>query len=305
MVRTWWPILVVALMIGMPFSAVAQEEEEAEAEAVEEVSEEAEGETAEGETTEEGSAEEEARDEGEADEESAAAVEEGDQGEVIEGPGGRPLRTDYPGTEESLQPRMDTRGVDGVERVEGEDAEEVYDLRVRELETQIDDLKERVFRSKSRIVLLKETVLAENLAGSRAVVTYENALGAAYRVERAVFSIDGSRVYSAVDSDRLGREDVEVFSGPLTPGTHTVSASLGLRGSGYGLFSYARGYEFDLRFSCQFTAEEGRTTLVTVRSFKGGNVFTAHEDRPTGICHVTMTELTIDELEGEVPPETD
>ena len=274
--RSWLLMMTAALLILSPSMAWADEEEEAL------------------ETIEEGE---------EADEQAAAVEQPREEGEVVEGPGGRPLRTDYPGTEESLQPRMDTRGLDGVERLEGEEAAEVYDLRVRELETQIDDLKERVFRSKSRIVLLKETVLAENLAGSRAVISFENNLGTAYRVERGIFSIDGSRVFTSTDTDALRtRDGLEVFSGPLTPGTHTVSVSLGMRGSGYGLFSYARGYEFDLRFSCQFTAEEGRTTLVTVRTFRGGNVFTAHEERPTGICHVSMTELTVDQLEaGEIP----
>lgn len=239
----------------------------------------------------------------ESDDEQAAAVEEFDDEEVLYGPGGRPLRQDYPGTEESLRARMDTGAVGARERGELENPEEVFDLRVRELETQIDDLKERVFRSKSRIILLKETVLAENLAGSRAVINFENDLGAGYEVYRAVFSVDGGRVHSSVDSNELrARDGLEIFNAPVTPGAHTVSVSMNMRGSGYGIFSYARGYDFSLRFSCQFTAEEGRTTLVTVRTFRGGNVFTAHEDRPTGVCHVSMVELNVGDMpEREVP----
>ncbi|MFU8806709.1 MAG: hypothetical protein ACNA8W_23070, partial [Bradymonadaceae bacterium] len=105
--------------------------------------------------------------------EAEAALEESAQPprdqapEEVIGPGGTPLRTDYPGTEASLQPRMDTDRIEGLEFGEGGSAE-AYDLRVKELETKIDDLKEKVFRSKSRIVLLKETVLSGNLAGSRA-----------------------------------------------------------------------------------------------------------------------------------------
>ncbi len=220
--------------------------------------------------------------------------------DVVEGPGGAPLQTDYPGTEESLQARMDTGRIEGEELPEGEEGEEIYDLRVRELETQIDDLKERVFRSKSRIALLRETVLAENLAGSRAVVTFVNDLGRRYKIDRAIFSVDGSQVHSTLGTNGEYDEETEIFSGPMTPGTHTVSVTLGLTGSGYGLFSYAEGYEFDLRFSCQFTAEEGRTTLVTVRSYKSGNSFTAHEERPDGICKVSMVELDIEDFEDEV-----
>ncbi|RDV38037.1 hypothetical protein DV096_09485 [Bradymonadaceae bacterium TMQ3] len=236
---------------------------------------------------------------GESDEQ--AAVESEEAAEPVIGPGGRELRTDYPGTEESLQARMATDRIEGIEIPDGESPEEVYDLRVRDLETKIDDLKERVFRSKSRIVLLKETILSGNLAGSRAVIRFENDLGSAYNIRRALFSVDGARVFNELDRDgNLSRaNELEVFSGPVNPGTRTVSVNLELQGSGYGVFSYARGYEFDLRFSCNFTAEEGRTTIVTVRAYKGGNAFTAHEDRPDGVCQVTMVELNLEDLEED------
>ncbi len=254
----------------------------------------------EGATTEPSSADDDTgEDLSQEDEEERAAEEEQ---ETVVGPGGAPLDTDYPGTEESLQPRMDTGRVVGMEIPEGQTGEEVYDLRVRELETQIDDLKERVFRSKSRIALLRETVLAENLAGSRAIITFEDDLGSRYNIERAIFSVDGNQVFSSLDTEAFS-DEVEVFSGALTPGTHTVSVTLGLRGSSYGVFSYAEGYEFDLRFSCQFTAEEGRTTLVTVQSYKGGNTLTAHEERPDGMCHVSTVELDIEDVEGEIDGE--
>src|SRR5690606_10334810 len=58
--------------------------------------------------------------------------------EPVLGPGGRPLRTDYPGTEESLQPRMNTARIEGLPLEDGQRPEDIYDLRVRELETKID-----------------------------------------------------------------------------------------------------------------------------------------------------------------------
>ena len=267
----WSGWLVLSLLLWMPLVAVADEEgPQADAE---QVAEEAEP----------------------ADDEAVA------DDEVVRGPGGRELVSDYPGTDEAMQARMETSRIEGIESPDGTDPDEVYDLRVRELETQIDDLKERVFRSKSRIALLRETVLAENLAGSRAVVSYENDLGRSYSIERVIFSLDGSQVYSeASPAGGFARsEPVEVFSGPMAPGTHTISVVLSLRGSGYGVFSYAEGYAFDLRFSCQFPAEQGRTTLVTVRSYRAGNAFTAHEERPDGICEVSMVELSVEDFEDE------
>ncbi|TXD35059.1 hypothetical protein FRC96_11780 [Lujinxingia vulgaris] len=312
MQRRMWPgvILLVLLWCIAPLNAVAQQESEQapveETQSAESTPQEAaegeaagdapdaptDGEPAEGQTEEQAAA-------GASEEQAAAESEEA--AEPVIGPGGRELRTDYPGTEESLQARMDTDRIEGIEIPDGESPEEVYDLRVRDLETKIDDLKERVFRSKSRIVLLKETILSGNLAGSRAVIRFENDLGSAYNIRRALFSVDGSRVFNELDRDgNLSRaNELEVFSGPVNPGTRTVSVNLELQGSGYGVFSYARGYEFDLRFSCNFTAEEGRTTVVTVRAYKGGNAFTAHEDRPDGVCQVTMVELNLEDLEDD------
>lgn len=299
--RKWSGWLVLSLLLWLP--AIAMAEDDASAEEVEEVVEE--GQPDMDSTVDEA---EPVVDEEEAGGEAEVGEDEvGEDDGVVVGPGGRELDTDYPGTDESLQARMETSRIEGIDVPDGADPDEVYDLRVRELETQIDDLKERVFRSKSRIALLRETVLAENLAGSRAVIGYVNDLGRAYTIERVIFSLDGSQVFSeASPGGQFARGDsVEVFSGPMAPGTHTISVTLSLRGSGYGVFSYAEGYEFDLRFSCQFTAEQGRTTLVTVRSYRSGNALTAHEERPDGICEVSMVELTVEDFEDEEMPTPD
>ncbi|MBA2662516.1 MAG: hypothetical protein H0U74_09500 [Bradymonadaceae bacterium] len=219
----------------------------------------------------------------------------------VRGPGGRTLRSDYPGTDASLQPSMDTARIEGISIQDGQRPEEVYDLRVKELETKIDDLKERVFRSKSRIVLLKETVLSGNLAGSRVIITHESKLGATYKIRRGLFSLDGNRVFNRIDrdGDLAGERELDIYNGTVTPGTHTVSIMLGLQGSGFGLFSYVKGYEFNLRSSCQFTAEEGKTTLLSIVTYEQGNAFTAHEDRPAVMCQVSMVDLTTSDLEAE------
>ncbi len=235
----------------------------------------------------------------EASEPSEVAGEE-PAGEVI-GPGGRVLRSDYPGTRESLQANMDTARIEGISIHDGQRPDEIYDLRVKELETKIDDLKERVFRSKSRIVLLKETVLSGNLAGSRVIITHESKLGSIYKIRRGLFSIDGNRVFNKIDrdGDLASLRTWDIYNGTTTPGTHTVSIVLGLQGSGFGMFSYAKGYEFNVRSSCQFTAEEGKTTLLSIVTYEKGNAFTAHEERPDVQCHVSMVDLTAEDLSEE------
>ncbi|MEZ4462110.1 MAG: hypothetical protein R3E66_20795 [bacterium] len=203
------------------------------------------------------------------------------------GPGGRPLRTDYPGTEESLQSRMDTNQIEGLQ-VDGGQPQEAYQMRIQELETKIDDLKEKVFQSKTRIVLLRETLLSGNLAGARAILIHKTELGSAFKLREALYSLDGAKIFGQVDkNDSLAdKRTFEFYNGTVSPGTHNLSIFLKYQGSGYGLFTYFDGYEFDIRSSCQFKAEEGKIAQIRVVAFEQGNVATSKENRPSTRCEV-------------------
>lgn len=203
------------------------------------------------------------------------------------GPGGRPLRTDYPGTEESLQSRMDTNQVQGLQ-IDGSQPQEAYQMRIQELETKIDDLKEKVFQSKTRIVLLRETLLSGNLAGARAILIHKTELGSAFKLREAIYSLDGNKIFGQVDkNDSLAdKRTFEFYNGTVAPGTHNLSVFLKYQGSGYGVFTYFDGYEFEVRSSCQFKAEEGKIAQLRVVAFEQGNVATSKEKRPYTRCEV-------------------
>lgn len=207
-------------------------------------------------------------------------------GQVL-GPGGRPLRTDYPGTEESLQPRMDTNQVQGLE-VDPNLPQEAYTMRIQELETKIDDLKEKVFQSKTRIVLLRETLLSGNLAGARTIVVHKTEMGRAFKLREALYSLDGNKIFGQIDRNGslADKTSFEVYNGGIAPGNHNLSIYLKYQGSGYGLFPYFNGYDFEIRSSCQFKAEEGKISQVRVVAFEQGNAATSKEDRPFTRCEV-------------------
>ena len=52
-----------------------------------------------------------------------------------------------------------------------------YDLRLQELEDRVGAFKQDVFRSKSRLFLLREQILRRTIGGSRAAVEHVNNLG--------------------------------------------------------------------------------------------------------------------------------
>ncbi len=269
----------------------------AEAEADSQPSDQAEGEAAEGEEPAEGAAAEEGE---EAVAEGAAAQEGDAPSEEAVGPGGRPLRTDYPGTDESLRSRMDTDRIEGLE-IDPNQPQEAYTMRVKELETKIDDLKEKVFQSKTRIVLLRETLLSGNLAGARASIVHRSELGSAFKLRQATYSLDGTKVFGQVDNNgSLSDKNVfEVYNGGISPGNHTLSVSLRYQGSGYGLFSYFDGYEFDIKSSCPFEAKEGRVVQVRATPFEAGDATTSKEQRPNFKCEVKY----FDSRQDDVAPE--
>jgi hypothetical protein len=59
-----------------------------------------------------------------------------------------------------------------------------------------------------------------------------------------------------------------------------VQILLQFQGSGYGVFSYLKGYHFEARSSHSFTAVEGKTLTLQIIAYEKGGVTTPLEERP-------------------------
>ncbi len=155
-------------------------------------------------------------------------------------------------------------------------------VELKNLEQKVNELKEKIFRSKARLNLLKETVLHGVIAGSKAIIRHKNEMGSSFRLSKLVYSMDGAEIYAKADEGGSldKKKDFEVFNGSIVPGNHTVSVLMVFRGHGYGIFSYLKGYKFTVRSSHTFTAGEGRQTDLTVRAYEKGNITTELKDRP-------------------------
>jgi hypothetical protein len=63
-------------------------------------------------------------------------------------------------------------------------ADEAFNTRVKTLEEEVVDLKEKIYRSKARLLLLQETVLGGDLStGARAVLFHKNEMGNSFVLE--------------------------------------------------------------------------------------------------------------------------
>lgn len=162
-------------------------------------------------------------------------------------------------------------------------AEEQNDLKVRTLEERVSDLKEKIFRTKARLMNLQEMVIGGDITtGAKAVLVHRNEMGASFFLESVAYALDGAPVYSKadLDGDLSSRQEFEVFNGRIVPGNHQVSVQLTYRGHGFGLFSYLEGYRFKVQSSYTFNAEPGKALTVTVVGFEKGGLTTELKDRP-------------------------
>lgn len=159
-----------------------------------------------------------------------------------------------------------------------------YVVRLRDLEQRIDELKEQIRRSHTRLSLLSDTILSGGVGGARAEIVFRNDISSAFRLTGVVIVLDGVVQYNKQDDSEgaslSSQKEIPVFSGAVPPGDHTLQVVVRLQGHGYGVFSYLRGYKFDVKSSHAFTITEGKTISVEAVAWEKGDVTTPLEQRP-------------------------
>jgi hypothetical protein len=163
-------------------------------------------------------------------------------------------------------------------------ADEAFNTRVKTLEEEVVDLKEKIYRSKARLLLLQETVLGGDLStGARAVIFHKNEMGSSFVLESVAYALDGAPIFTKVnqDGDLDKLEEFEIFNGRIVPGQHQIAVRFVYRGNGYGVFSYLEGYKFRVQSSYTFNAEATKVTTVRVVGFEKGGITTDLKDRPS------------------------
>jgi hypothetical protein len=182
-----------------------------------------------------------------------------------------------------------------------------YSVRLRDLEQRVDELKDQIRRSHTRLALLSDTIVGGGAAGSRAEVEFANEMSNAFELIRALFVIDGQVQYNRQDDSGAlaDQKQIPIFTGTMPPGDHTIQVALTFQGNGYGVFSYLRGYKFEVKSSHSFTAVEGKSLSVTATAFEKGGVTTPLEQRPTIEWHEKVMPLTAPPSATPAQPSSD
>lgn len=145
-------------------------------------------------------------------------------------------------------------------------AEEAFELKTKALEEQVNDLKEKIYRTKYRLQTLAESVLEGSInTGAKLALWHRNELGSSYVLTSAAYTLDGAPLYTKVDEtgDLNEREEFVVFDQRIVPGQHQIAVQYQLRGHGYGIFAYLEGMRLKLTSAYSFNVEPGKITKVT------------------------------------------
>ena len=171
-------------------------------------------------------------------------------------------------------------------------ASDAFNTRVKTLEEQVVDLKEKIYRTKARLLLLQETVLGGDISsGARAVISSKNDMGGTFALESVAYALDGAPIFTKVDrnGDLSTRKELDIFNGRIVPGQHQIAVRLVYKGRGYGVFSYLEGYKFTVTSSYTFNAEPGKVTNVKVVGYEKGGLTADLKDRPAVRYDVEVT----------------
>lgn len=157
-----------------------------------------------------------------------------------------------------------------------------HDYKLRELEEKVVDLKEKVFRSKTRLMLLKERLLNDVIAEARVVIVHENEMGPSFVPVQVLYHLDGERIYYQDDSSKIlaDKDTFQIFDQNLGPGNHVLTVEMVYRGDSK-VFAYLQDYDFKLRASYTFFATKGKVTTVRAIGYQKGDITWDLRERPS------------------------
>lgn len=178
-------------------------------------------------------------------------------------------------TETSLTPAEPATGATSLDGA-------TYRVRLRDLEQRVDELKEKIRQSHTRLSLLSDTILSGASGGAKAEIVLENDLSGAWRLIEAVVVFDGAVQYKKTDDTGVlaAQRRIPIFTGSIPSGDHTVQILLKLRGHGFGVFSYLRGIEATVKNDYSFTLTDGKLIELRAIAWEQGGPTTPVEEQP-------------------------
>jgi hypothetical protein len=158
-----------------------------------------------------------------------------------------------------------------------------FNKQLMDVENEVNDLKERFFKSKATLRLLKESIVQGAVQGAKAKVWIKNNLGSGYVLDGNIqCSIDGIDFPTAGNEDgQLStQKEYEIINKEISPGQHSVEIKVSLRGNGRGFFSYVNKYSFTVNRVGTFVAKQGDECQLIVEIYEKRGLGVSFLDKP-------------------------
>jgi len=176
-----------------------------------------------------------------------------------------------------------------------------YDIRLRQLRERVEDLKGRVFDSKTKLMLLREQILQNLIVEARATIVHVNDTSSALILEEVLYFLDNEKVYyqSNRDGSLESKKEFPVYTGSVSPGNHLLNVEMVYRGNGK-IFTYLSGYVFRVKSSFPFFATKGREVRIRSIAYERGGAAARLEDRPS-VKFEMQQQKVVEGAAGTVP----
>lgn len=149
------------------------------------------------------------------------------------------------------------------------------------LSSRADELEKRLDAAHQRVLLLRETVVTGKVAPTQALIVHRNQMGSSFRLEEVLYTLDDREILAKTDQEGFldAQRELEILNGGLPAGEHEIKVSMTFGGSGFGLFTYLKGYRFKVESRYRFVVAEGRLTRLSVVAYEKPDITLEPKDR--------------------------
>jgi hypothetical protein len=143
-----------------------------------------------------------------------------------------------------------------------------------ESERQVGELKDGVYKAKTRLRELEEAVLRGKITGSKALIDFDNQAEGFFAFSSAEFYLD-NQLIQKIDGEGRKKpvEKIRIFDGAIPSGDHLLQAKILYRGNDksiYTAFPYFKDHKFELNLNEKFAADYGKTSVVKLTTIDKG-----------------------------------
>ncbi|MBR57347.1 MAG: hypothetical protein CMH54_04735 [Myxococcales bacterium] len=155
-------------------------------------------------------------------------------------------------------------------------------FRLKALQNRVTSLKQEVFRTKTRLMLIKERLLNNVIAEAKLMLMHKNALSGAFLIDEIIYFLDDNKIYygDRKTGNLKSSKSFTIYDGNTVPGYHVLTIDCLIRGNST-LFPYVGDFQFRLRSQYTFFAARGRITKLRAKLYEKGGLLVDYRDRPT------------------------